>query len=176
MSTMPARLKAHLEQAHVSYTPITHIPARSSQYAASLLHVPGKEIAKTVALRAGKQVLLVVLPASYHVDLEKLARVVDTPVELIEEQECYQLFPDCQPGAVPPFGELYGLPVYLDETLADVPAITFSAGTLSDGIRMRNADFVRLVKPRICSFAERGNVVREDDLQRVFLPQEGGGK
>jgi Ala-tRNA(Pro) deacylase len=174
--TMPARLKAHLEQAHVSYTRIPHVPARSSQYAASLLHVPGKEVAKTVALRAGKQVLLAVLPASYHVDLEKLAGVVDTPVKLIEERECNQLFPDCQPGAVPPFGELYGLPVYLDETLADAPEITFSAGTLSDGIRMGNADFVHLVKPRICSFAERGNVVREDDLHDALSPQEGGGK
>jgi prolyl-tRNA editing enzyme YbaK/EbsC (Cys-tRNA(Pro) deacylase) len=83
---------------------------------------------------------------------------------------------DCQPDAVPPFGELYGLPVYLEETLADAPEIIFSAGTLSDGIRMGNADFVHLVKPRICSFAERGNVIREDDLQDVFSPQEGGGK
>ena len=100
---MPARLKTHLEQAHVSYTRIPHVPARSSQYAASLLHVPGKDAAKTVALRAGKQVLLAVLPASYLVNLDKLAGIVGTPVELIEERECYQLFPDCQPGAVPPF-------------------------------------------------------------------------
>ncbi len=83
---------------------------------------------------------------------------------------------DCQPDAVPPFGELYGLPVYLEETLADAPEIIFSAGTLSDGIRMGNADFVHLVKPRICSFAERGNVIREDNLQDVFSHQEGGGK
>jgi len=174
--SIPARLKAHLEQAHVRYTRVPHIPARSSQYAASVLHVLGKEVAKTVALRAGKQVLLAVLPASYHVDLEKLAAVVDTPVKLIEEQECYRLFPDCQHGAVPPFGDLYGLPVYLDEALADDPEIIFCAGTLSDGVRMGNADFVRLVKPRICSFADRGNVIRDDDLQDVFSPQEGGGK
>jgi len=174
--TIPAHLKAHLEQAHVTYSRVAHIPARSSQYAASLLHVPGKIVAKTVVLRAGKQVLLAVLPASHHVDLEKLAGVVGTPVQLIEEQECYQLFPDCQHGAVPPFGELYGLPVYLDETLADAPEIIFSAGTLTEGIRMGNADFVHLVKPRICSFAEKGNVIREDDLQDVLPPREGGGK
>jgi Ala-tRNA(Pro) deacylase len=174
--TMPARLEAHLEQAHISYVRFPHVPARSSQYAASLLHVPGKEVAKTVALRAGKQVLLAVLPASYHVDLEKFARVVGKPVKIVEEQECNKLFPDCQPGAVPPFGELYGLPVYLDEALADAVEITFSAGTLSDGIRMGNADFVHLAKPRICSFAEKGNVTREDDLRDVISPQEGGGK
>ena len=174
--TIPVRLKTQLQQSHVSYTRIPHVPARSSQYAASLLHVPGKEVAKTVALRAGKQVLLAVLPASYLVDLEKLAGIVGTSLKLIEEQECYRLFPDCQHGAVSPFGELYGLPVYMDEALADDPEIIFSAGTLSDGIRMGNADFVHLVKPRICSFAERGNVIREDDLQDVFSPQEGGGK
>ncbi|MBZ5659356.1 MAG: YbaK/EbsC family protein [Acidobacteriia bacterium] len=174
--TMPSRLKAHLEQAHVSYTRIPHIPARSSQYAASLLHVPGREVAKTVALRAGKQVVLAVLPASYRVDLEKLAGLVGAPVQLIGEEECSELFPDCQSGAVPPFGELYGLPVYLDEALAEDPEIVFSAGTLSDGIRMGNADFVHLVKPRICSFANRGNVIREDDLQDVLSTEEGGGK
>lgn len=176
MTTMPARLKVYLGQAHVSYIRAPHVPARSSQYAASLLHVPGKEVAKTVALRAGKQVLLAVLPASYHVDLKKLAGVVGTPVQLIGEQECSQLFPDCQPGAVPPFGELYGLPVYLDEALAEDPEIIFNAGTLSDGIRLGNADFVHLVKPRICSFAQRGNVIREDDLQDAFSTEEAGGK
>jgi Ala-tRNA(Pro) deacylase len=174
--TIPAHLKAHLEQAHAYYTHVAHIHARSSQYAVSLLHVPGKGVAKTVVLRAGKQVLLAVLPASRDVDLEKLAGVVGTPVKLIEERECYQLFPDCQHGAVPLLGELYDLLVYLDETLADVPEIIFSAGTLTEGIRGGNADFVHLVQPWICSFAEKGNLIREDDLQDVFSPQEGGGK
>jgi Ala-tRNA(Pro) deacylase len=174
--TMPARLTAHLEQAHAAYTPIRHVPARSSQYAASLLHIPGKQVAKTVALRAGKQILLAVLPASYHVNLEKLATVADGPVKLIDEQECYRLFPDCQPGAVPPFGELYGLPVYLDQTLAEAPEIVFSAGTLSDGIRMGNADFVHLVKPRICSFAESGETGKTAIQRDVLAPEEGGGK
>ena len=75
-----------------------------------------------------------------------------------------------------PFGELYGLSVYLDESLADAPEIIFSAGTLSDGIRMGNADFVHLVKPRICSFADIGEVTRKDLLQEVVAPEEGGGK
>jgi Ala-tRNA(Pro) deacylase len=159
--TIPARLKLHLDQNHIGYSPVVHEPARSSQYAASLLHVPGKQVAKTVVLRAGKQTLLAVIPASYHVNPNKLAAVmrVEVPVKLLEEEECYKLFPDCQPGAVPPFGELYGLPVYLDEALAEDPEIIFSAGTLSDGIRMGNVDFVHLVNPRICSFAEEGEVV-----------------
>jgi len=112
-----------------AYTPIHHVPARRSQYAASLLHIPGEKVAKTVTLRAGNRILLAVLP-SYRVNLEKLATVVGESVRLIDEQECYRLFPDCQPGVVPPFGELYGLPLYLDQTLAETPEIVFS-GELS---------------------------------------------
>jgi Ala-tRNA(Pro) deacylase len=130
-------------------------------------------VAKTVALRAGKQILLAVLPASCHVNLEKLGAAVGGPVKLIDEQECYRLFPDCQPGAIPPFGELYGFPVYLDAALAQVPEIIFSAGTLSDAIRMGNTDFVYIVKPRIYSFADEGETVSQD---RIFPDEEGGGK
>jgi Ala-tRNA(Pro) deacylase len=172
---IPARLKTHLEQTHTSFTPVTHVPARSSQYAAAVLHIPGKEVAKTVVLRAGEQVLLAVLPASYHVNLRKLAAQVGTPVELVDERECNRLFPDCQPGAVPPFGELYGLPVYLDEALADDPEIIFSAGTLSDGIRMGNSDFVHLAKPRICSFADEGEIITKHVRDNAYF-ERGGGK
>ena len=172
--TIPTRLKAHLEQSHTSFTPVTHVPARSSQYAASVLHIPGKEVAKTAVLRSGKQDLLAVLPASYHVNLHKLAAVSGMPVELVDERECYKLFPDCQPGAVPPFGELYGLPVYLDGALADDPEIVFGAGTLSDGIRMGNADFVHLARPRICSFAEKGEVMTRHVPEKSYLERRGG--
>jgi Ala-tRNA(Pro) deacylase len=158
---IPPRLKEHLQQSGVSYAHIAHTPARSAQYTASVIHVSGKELAKTVVLRSGQQILLAVLPASYHVNLSKLANVFGKPVELVAEPECHKLFPDCQPGAVPPFGELYGLPVYLDQALAEDPEIVFSAGTLSDGIRMGNSDFVHLVKPRVCSFAEKGEGIRK---------------
>jgi Ala-tRNA(Pro) deacylase len=76
-------------------------------------------------------------------------------VQLLEQDKCNELFPDCETGAIPPFGELYGVPVYLDEALAEDEEIVFSAGTLSESVRMGSADFVRLVKPKICSFAER---------------------
>lgn len=153
--TIPARLKSHLDEAHVSYSQMSHISTYSTQYTASVMHVPGKEVAKTVVLRGGGNNLLAVLPASYHINLKRLSVLVGLPVELLEEKECNKLFPDCEPAAVPPFGELYRLPVYLDEALAEDPQIIFSAGTHSDAIRMSNADFVRLVKPRVCSFAER---------------------
>lgn len=173
---MPASLRTHLEKMHIKYFLVSHVPARSSQYAASLLHLPGKEVAKTVVLRAGKCVVLAVLPGSYHINLEKLAAVAGAPVELVGERECYELFPDCQPGAIPPFGEVYGLPVYLDGALSENPEIVFCAGTLSDSIRMRNADFMRLAKPRICSFAEKGEIAGEKATANLVSFEEGGGK
>lgn len=174
--TFPARLKEHLDQAHAAYIPFAHAPARSSQYAAALLHVSGKEVAKTVAMRAGKQVFLAVLPASYHINLAKLSALLGASVAPLTEQECCELFPDCEHGAVPPFGELYGLPVYLDETLAAAPQIVFSAGTLSEGVRMGNADFVHLAKPRVGSFADEGEASRKGEMQDLLSPEFGGGK
>jgi len=173
--TVPARLKEHLERNHVSYFSIQHPPARSAQYAASLLHVAGKEVAKTVVLRAGKQVLLAVLPASYHVNLKKLSAFVGVPAQLVEEQECITLFPDCQPGAVPPFGEMYGLRVYLDSALADDPEIVFCAGTLSESISLGNADFARIAKPRVCCFAEPGDPVMRQ-AQAADMHDIGGSE
>ncbi len=153
--TIPARLKSHLDEAHVSYIPVPHVPTSGSQYSAMVLHVPGKDVAKTIVLHAGKRKLLAVLPASYHIDLKKLAGIVGSPVELLEERQYSRFFPDCEPGAVPPFGELYHLPVFLEKSLAGDPEIIFNAGTHTDAIRMSNADFLRLAKPRVCSFAEK---------------------
>ena len=163
---MPARLKSILKHDHVDFLALSHVPTYSAQYAASVMHVPGKEVAKTVVLRAGKNILLAVLPASYQIDLEKLSAVVGSRVRLVDENECNRLFPDCEPGVFPPFGELYGLPVYLDTALAEDPEIILSAGTRSDAVRMCNADFVRMVKPRIRSFAE--------NLNNRTAPQEMG--
>lgn len=153
--SMPARLKSELDQSHIAYSALSHVPTQLAQYTASMMHVPGKKVAKTVVLRAGRKTLLAVLPASYVVNFRKLSAIVGGPVRLVQEQECDRLFPDCEPGAIPPFGELYGLPVYLDEALAEDPQIIFSAGTCSDSVRMSNADFIRLVKPKIWKFAEK---------------------
>ena len=153
--TIPAQLKSHLAQAHVSYSPIYHIPTRAAQFTAAVLRVPGKEVAKTVVFCVGNTPLLAVLPASCHVNLKKLVAAVGAPVQLLDKQECSKLFPDCEVGVTPPFGELYGLPVYMDQALADNPEIIFSAGTRFDAIQMGNVDFVRLVKPHICFFAEK---------------------
>ena len=172
--TMPTHLKSHLDQAKISYSQISHIPTYTAQGTASVMHVPGKDVAKTVVLRTGEKTLLAVLPASYHVNLNKLAPIVGSDVRLATESECYGLFPDCEPGAVPPFGELYGLPVYVDEALADDPEIIFSVGTHSDAIRMSNTDFVYLARPQICSFADErshliSSVISTDTTRRKIM-------
>ena len=152
---MRKRLESHLDQNQIPYSLILHRPTFSAQVAASLMHVPGKEVAKAVALRAGEKVLLAILPASYHVNFDRLSAIAGDRVQLLEPEKCNETFPDCEAGAIPPFGELYGVPVYLDEALAEDSEIVLSAGTLSESLRMGNGDFIRLVKPQICSFAEK---------------------
>ena len=152
---MPKRLESHLNQNEIPYSLILHRPTFSAQVAASLMHVPGKEMGKTVALRAGEKVLLAILPASYHVNFDRLSAIVGDRVQLLEPEKCNETFPDCEAGAIPPFGELYDVLVYLDEALAEDAEIVLGAGTLSESLRMGNGDFIRLVKPQICSFAEK---------------------
>jgi Ala-tRNA(Pro) deacylase len=154
--TMSARLKSFLDENRVPYTLMSHSPAYTAQAAAATLHCPGRELAKSVVLRAGEKMLLAVLPASYHVNLKKLGAIVGATLRLASEQEFAGLFPDCEPGAMPPFGNLYNLPTYVDESLAADEEIVFNAGTHRDAIRMPYADLARLAKPQVCSFADKG--------------------
>jgi Ala-tRNA(Pro) deacylase len=100
--------------------------------------------------------ILAVLPAPNHVRLDQLGAEVGKSVRLATEQEFSSLFPDCELGAMPPFGSLYNLPTYVDESLAADEAIVFNAGTHPDAIRMWYDDFVRVAKPQVCSFAQKG--------------------
>jgi Ala-tRNA(Pro) deacylase len=154
--SIPAKLKELLDQNKILYTSITHSPAYTAQGVAKAMHVPGKELAKTVVLLAGeKETILAVLPASSHASLPHLSAVVGKPLRLATEKEFAGLFPDCELGAMPPFGELYNLPVYVDESLASDVEIVFNAGTHHEAIRMRFEDFARMVKPLQCSFVEK---------------------
>ena len=119
------------------------------------MHLPGKEVAKAVALEAGDRKLLAVLPASYRINFQKLSAIVGAKVQLMDEDTFTELFPDCERGVIPPFSELYGVPVYLEVGLAEDPEIILSAGTHSDCVRMGNVDFLHLAEPRVCSFAEK---------------------
>jgi Ala-tRNA(Pro) deacylase len=152
---MPRRLECHLEGKHIPYAMIFHPPADSAQMTASAMHLPGKEVAKAVALRADTREILAVLPASYQINFEKLSAIVGAQVRLMDEEAFSELFPDCERGVISPFGELYGVPVYLDEVLAEDPEIILSAGTLSDCVRLESVDFLQLAEPHVCSFAEK---------------------
>ncbi len=147
------KLKDLLEQNHVFYSLMPHSTAYTAQGAAATMRISGKEVAKCVVLWAGDEMIMAVLPAPKHVDLDKLSAVIGKPVRLATEQEFSSRFPDCEPGAMPPFGSLYGLPVYMDDSLAEDKGVVFNAGTHHDAINLRYEDFVRLAKPRICSFA-----------------------
>ncbi len=154
--SVSTRLKTLLEENHIPYSVMTHTTAYTAQGAAATMQISGKELAKTVVLWVGEEMILAVLPAPNHVRLDKLTAEVGKRVRLATEQELSNLFPDCELGAMPPFGSLYNLPVYVDESLAADGAIVFNAGTHCDAIRIRYDDFVRLAKPSVCSFAQKG--------------------
>ena len=153
--SISTRLKTLLDENHIPYTVMAHTTAYTAQGAAATMKVSGKELAKTVVLRAGDSTVLAVLPAAHHANLEKLSGVLGKPIRLATEQEFSELFPDCELGAMPPFGELYGLPIYVDESLAADEEIVFNAGTHHDAIRLRYADFAKLAKPVVCTFASK---------------------
>jgi Ala-tRNA(Pro) deacylase len=150
------RLKGFLDENQIPYSVLTHTTAYTAQGAAVTMQISGRELAKTIVLWAGEEMILAVLPAPNHVRLDSLANEVGKSVRLANEQEFSSLFPDCELGAMPPFGSLYDLPVYVDESLAADESIVFNAGTHRDAIRMRYDDFVRQAKPRVSSFAQKG--------------------
>ena len=140
------RTQALLDEARVSYDVEVCTPAATADAAAASAHVPLDRFAKVVIVdSAGGRPLVAVVPASRHVDLPALADVSGLPcLALASETECARLFPDCELGAMPPFGNLYGLPVFVDECLAARADVTFQAGRHSEIVTMRFADFERL--------------------------------
>lgn len=154
--TISARLKHLLDENRVPYSTLPHAKTYTAQAAAAVMHVSGQQIAKTVVLAAGNDFVLAVLPASYHVDLRKLGAVVGRNLQLASEADFISRFPDCEPGAMPPFGRLYGLPVYVDEALTADEEIVFEAGTHREAVRLRYADFERLTQPTVGDFAYKG--------------------
>ena len=150
---IPTRLKTLLDQNKIPYSVMSHQTTYTAQGTATTMQISAKELAKTVVVWADEEMILAVLPGPRHVKLHELRAELGKSVRLASEQEFGSHFPDCEAGAMPPIGSLYNLPVYVDESLADDEEIVFNAGTHHDAIRMRYDDFVRLVKPKICSFA-----------------------
>ncbi len=152
--TVLRKLQEVLDRQHVPYEVSTHPEVFTAQEIAAALHVPGRELAKVVMIKVGDRFVMAVLPASWRVDLARLRAELGAPdARLATEAEFKGLFPDCDVGAMPPFGNLYGLGVYVDRTLTADESIAFNAGTHYEAVRMKYADFARLVQPKIADFA-----------------------
>jgi Ala-tRNA(Pro) deacylase len=147
------KLEEFLDANRVPYEVRSHRPAFTAQEVAAVEHVPGREVAKVVMVTDGVEFLMAVLPAPYHVSVERLGRAAGrSGLRLATEAEFAGLFPGCAPGAMPPFGNLYGLPVWVDESLTFDAVIVFNAGTHEQTVHMTYADFARLVEPRVALF------------------------
>lgn len=152
---MPARkLKEYLDSQNVKYESIPHSTAYTAQGIAALTHIPGKELAKTVIVKIDDAMAMAVLPASSQVALSLLKRGTGAEtVGLVHESKFKDRFPDCETGAMPPFGNLYGIRVFVDESLTNDEEIAFNAGSHNELIRVSYADFERLVKPTVLRFS-----------------------
>ena len=144
------KTREFLDSHYVKYITISHSPAFTAQEIAASAHIPGKELAKTVMVKIDGTMAMAVLPASAKVDFELLQDVAGADeVELATEKEFADLFPECEVGAMPPFGNLYDMAVYVADTLADDAEIAFNAGTHSELIRIAYQDYERLVRPTV---------------------------
>lgn len=148
------KLKEYLNKNNIKYISITHSSAFTAQEIAASAHIPGKELAKTVIIKLDAKMVMAVLPASYKVDFELLKEATGaTSIRLAEEFEFIDKFPGCDPGAMPPFGNLYGMDVYAAKSLSEDEEIAFNAGTHTELIKLPYKDFERLVKPKVLEFS-----------------------
>ena len=149
-----SKLREFLDSHNIKYLVISHSLAYTAQGIAALAHVSGKKLAKTVIVKVDGILAMAVIPASEHVDLDQLRTVTGAKtVEIATEREFKDAFPDCETGAMPPFGNLYDMTVYADASLSKQEEITFSAGTHRELVRMRWEDMARLVKPIVDKLA-----------------------
>ena len=156
---IPSRVRDFLNSENVSYEELRHDPAYTGQEVAHTLHLSGKKCAKTVVLDCDGKLAMAVVPASFHVDLDLLRTAAGAQtVEIATEQEFKDAFPDCETGAMPPFGNLYAMAVYADTSFGENEEITFNAGTHRELMRMTWADMVRLVNPRVVNLTHRAVV------------------
>jgi Ala-tRNA(Pro) deacylase len=151
---MPVKkLKEFLDQKGIKYVNIVHSPAYTAQEVAASAHIAGREFAKTVIVELDGQMAMAVLPANRKVVLQDLREVTGSDrVKFASEEAFRERFPDCEPGAMPPFGNLYGMEVYLAQSLTANDELSFNAGSHTEAMRLSLSDFERLVQPRVVSF------------------------
>jgi Ala-tRNA(Pro) deacylase len=148
------KLKECLDKHGIEYISIHHSKAYAAQKVAAIAHIPGKELAKTVMIKVDGEMSMAVLPASYQVNFEELrASIGAEKVTLANELEFKDIFTQCEVGAMPPFGNLYGMQVYVAKSLAEDEEIVFNAGTHAELIRLDYKDFEKLVHPKVLKFS-----------------------
>ena len=147
-------LEAYLRESKVPFQVQHHAVAYTAQEVAAAEHIPGRMLAKVVMVLGDGKLAMFVLPAPARVDLERVAAVLGVKkARLANEDEFTDRFPGCEIGAMPPFGNLYDLPVYVDKSLAEDETIVFEAGTHTDTMSMKYADYERLAQPKAAEFA-----------------------
>ncbi len=150
------KLKEFLDKQGIKYLNIVHSKAYTAQEIAESAHIPAKELAKTVMVKIDGTMAMAVVPASYRVDFGQLREIAKADrVELASEQEFKDMFTGCDVGAMPPFGNLYGMDVFVADTLAEDQEIAFNAGSHTELMKLSYKDFERLVTPKVAKFAVR---------------------
>jgi Ala-tRNA(Pro) deacylase len=152
---IPKQLIDCLNENKAGYEILQHPEAVTAQRIAQAEHVKGRRHAKVVMVKSGGEHVMTVLPADHQIDLEKVEKALGHPASLDAEQEFKLLFPDCAVGAMPPFGNLYGLPTYVDKSLSQEDYIVFEAGTHTDAIKLSYRDYEKIVKPRVEDLASK---------------------
>jgi len=148
------KLHAFLNDNQVKYLKIDHPPAYTAQEIAAAVHIPGRKLAKTVMVKIDGEITMTVLPADHRINFEKLKEAAGaSKVKLADESEFGDFFPDCSLGAMPPFGNLYGIDVLVDKSLSEDDTITFNACTHTESIQLSYRDFENLVSPRVLDFS-----------------------
>ena len=148
------RLKEFLDSHDIKYVIISHSRAFTAQETATSAHIPVKELAKTVMVKMNGKMAMAVLPASSKIDFDLLKKATGSgKVEIASEKEFKDLFPECEVGAMPPFGNLYGMDVFVAESLTVDKEIAFNAGSHRELVKMAYKDFERLVKPKVTKFS-----------------------
>jgi Ala-tRNA(Pro) deacylase len=148
------KLKEFLDTHGVKYVMIQHSPAFTAQEIAASAHVPGKELAKTVMVKIDDKMAMAVVPASFRVNFDRLREAAGAErVALAGEAEFEDMFPGCEVGAMPPFGNLYDMDVFVSQALAEDDEIAFNAGSHTELMRLAYQDFQKLVGPKVAKIS-----------------------
>lgn len=173
---MPVKkLREYLDKHRVKYVTVSHSPAYTAQEIAAAAHVKGKDLAKTVMIKVDGEMVMAVLPASYQVDLYLFMDAFSADrVELATEDEFRGLFPGCEVGAMPPFGNLYGMRVYIAQELTEDEEIAFNAGDHTELLKLPFRDFARLVQPIVLDFSAMPEPPATAAREAVFVSTAHG--